>query len=425
MGGIRKAPRSCKRQPLNGPLLGGFVALTLALSLPAKAQADAVASPNGIKLGEARLHPFLDLQLRYDSAAGFFASDPALPGFQSGDFLVHVKPGLKLQLQSDDTSIDFSGSVGYVFYSGLLQPTSTGASHVQADASLSAAFNRTGSVEFQVIDHLVRSDRTTTPIVAVGVLSLFNELRLAAPIHPGGRAFEITPSAAWSTELFQAFSQSATVGCDPSQPGCTVTALNYTNLNANLIGRWRFLPKTAVVADVNFDNRTYHVGTPPPTMLLRATGGLSGLVSTKIALVLKAGYASDFSNSGGRGLLAQAEGTYYLTETTTFRLGYQRTVQPVPVLGTFADDRGYFEARSQLAGRLNLHAAVAYDYIAYFGNSGRVDQNLTLDVGPEYQFSSWFTASLAYAMGNRTSNNPSVGANFTRHEVIARASFTY
>ncbi|MFZ5470768.1 MAG: hypothetical protein ACOZIN_15160 [Myxococcota bacterium] len=407
----------------------GLVLLGVALaSSPASAQ---TAGPNGIKVGEGRLHPFVELEWRYDSAAGFYGPPPVPGGFPvlAPEWLLYARPGLRLELSTPSTTFNLSGAAEYVWYTGLVNESSSGASRFQGYGDLSAQFNKDGTVGFDLADRFTRSDQTTNPVAGIGVLSLYNEARVGVPIRPGGGALEISPSAAWGLELFEPISPLATPQCTPGDISCdpaALAAMNYNNFNFALAARWRFLPKTAVNVNATFDTRTFTGSSNLPVQLLKAVAGLSGLISAKVAVVANAGYAHDFVvSSGARTAIGHLEIAYLLSDTTNIKGGYLRTLEPVPVFGTFGDDRVYLDARALLGGRLTLHAYAGFDYLSFYGNSGRNDTLLTLNVGPDYQFTPWLIGALGYVLSYRDSSDPNQAINFVRHEGYARVTLTY
>ena len=179
---------------------------------------------NGIRVGPGRLHPYLDLELRYDSAAGYFPSDPANPASPvvlSPELLLHIRPGFRYDVQGDDNSFGLNGYYDYIWYTGALTSGSSAASRSEAGADLHGEFNRQGSVEFDVGDTFRRSDRPQDIGVGIATISLYNQLRLAAPIHPGGRALEIRPHAEYAVEFFSGYSGfPPTLGTCDIQFGC-------------------------------------------------------------------------------------------------------------------------------------------------------------------------------------------------------------
>jgi hypothetical protein len=273
-------------------------------------------------------------------------------------------------------------------------------------------------------DNFQRSDRTRSAAIGAGVLSLFNELRLRMPLRPGGGAIEVTPQVAWGLERFQPMGALAPVGCggpecDPAQ----VNRFDYTDLRAGLEGRWRFLPKTAVVADVDFKLRDYALGDTASALLLQAKAGLAGLVTPKIAVTATLGWGQDFGAATPGTLLAQLEGSYLVSPTTTLKAGYARTVEPVAAFGQFRDDRGYLEGQALLGGRLTLRATTAVDFLSFQGD--RRDTLFKLDLGPQYQFQKWLIGGAGYLLNTRTSTATGGGINYSRHEGYVRMTVTY
>lgn len=380
---------------------------------------------NGFKVGEGRLHPFVELEARVDSAAGMFG-DPANPTLNP-EIINHFRPGLKLDWPTRTAEVNLSGNLDYVWYTGLLTHGSSNASRLEAAANLDAAFNRRGTVEFDVADRFTRSDRTVTPVLGVGILSLFNELSAGVPIHPGGGALEVAPKGAWAFESFSAISNLAVPGCqDPSCDPSAVQSMNYQNFRFGVDGRWKFLPKTAVLLESDYSMRQYEGGTNLPAQLLRARLGVAGLLTGKVAVTAKLGWGHDFSSSRAKTLVAHAELSYLPTQTVTAKVGYLRTLEPVPAFGVYRDDRAYGEVRAIFLGKLTIHGYAAYDVLSYYGGAARRDSNVTVDVGPEYQFKPWLVGALGYVLGARGSvGSEAATVNFTRNEGYLRVTFIY
>jgi hypothetical protein len=387
---------------------------------------------NGFKVGAGRLHPYLELETRLDSGVGYFPSATApVPGDLSPDtsseVLLHIRPGFRLDVPSPRLALHLSGNLDYVLYTGWLTAASSSASHLQARADLSAHLHEQGPVGFVFADQFIRSDRARSPAVGAGVLSLFNELRASMPLRPGGGAIEIIPEVAWAMESFQSFSVLPPAGC--TEGVCDPAALetfDYHNVRGSLDGRWRFLPKTAVVLDTDFDLRGYSSGNNPDAKLLRIMGGLAGLVSPKVAVTAKAGWGQDFGTTGGATFLLQLEGTYLMSPTMTFKGGYLRTLEPVSAYGLYRDDRGYVEGRALFGGKLALHGTAALDLLSFLAAATpRDDTVLTVDLGPDYQIRPWLMAGVGYQLNTRSSSSAGSGLNYTRHEGYFRVTATY
>lgn len=405
--------------------------LALAVCAPFVAAAQDVPRAAGVKIGEGRLHPFLEIDGRFDSTVGFFARDGAGNPIPSPDIVLHARPGLKFDLQTPSTFVAFNGSGEYLFYTGLLSPSARDLSRLQANVSLDARFNQDGAAEVQIGDMLTRSDRTQNAAVGVGVVSLANQVHLAVPIHPGGRALEITPRAAWGVEFFEPLLTGAVSGCtNAGDITCNpnlVSQMNYSNLNFGLAGRWKFLPKTAVVLDAAFDYRTYFSASAQntPANVLRVQTGLVGLISPRFSVTLLVGYGGNFATATIHTVIGNAEVAYLPSEHTKVSLGYLRTTQPVPAYGVYIDDRGYLQGRiGLLNGRLNLNATVSADYFSFIG-APRNDFALGGNVGPSYIVTSWFEVSAFYGINFRSSTSGVSSVNFVRHEATLRLNFHY
>jgi hypothetical protein len=412
--------------------------LVLTLSFFAvRATADVPTAP-GFKVGEGRLHPFLALDGRIDSAVGFFnvVGNVAYP---SAELIFHVRPGLKFDLTNESTQVSFDGAAEYLWFTGLLTAQSTQLSRFQANVGIDTAFNKTGAVEVQVSDRLIRSDRTQNPAVGVGVISLFNNARLALPIHPGGRALEVTPSVAFAVEFFDPLLGGTVLGCMPTDPTCTpsqVAQMNYGNLTFGLGTRWKFLPKTALVLDATFDYRLYLTAgaTNLPGSVLRVQTGLIGLISPRISLTLLAGYGGNLASATTGGMatsgphtpIGHAEFAYLPSENTRLAVGYVRTIQPVSFYGSFIDDRGYLQGRvGFFGGRLLLNGEVAADYFWYFQPQRRNDVFLSAGLNPTVVVTSWFDVGASYRLSFRTNSVGIQTADYFRHEALLNLNLHY
>jgi hypothetical protein len=417
-------------------------ALVLVLMLAASASAQVATAP-GFKVGEGHLHPFLEVDGRFDSLVGFFNRDSGGNPVASSELIVHARPGLKFDLDTPATFVGFNGSGEYLWYTGLLSPGSRQLSRFQGNVALDTKFNRDGVAEVQLGDNLVRSDRTQNPALGVGAISLFNNVYLSVPIHPGGRALEVTPKVAWGVEFFEALLPGLVPSCAAGQLSCdpaSVPRSNYSNLNFGLNARWKFLPKTAVIVDVNADYRTYWNDATATKVLFHAQAGLAGLISPRIAVTLMAGYGGDFTNGSIHTVIGTAEFSYTVTEKSRIAVGYARNTAAVPIIGSMVDDRGYLRGGLGLLGnRLMLNAQVSADYFTFLGaplnamapvpNPVRNDFLLSLSAGPSFVVTSWFDVSASYtftlrtSVGADTSNLPSL--NFPRHEAMLRLGFHY
>ena len=408
---------------------------------PASAQTS-VGGPNGIQVGEGRLHPFLEVDGRYDSLVGYFSGTPEAP-LPSADIVIHARPGLRFNLSNVSTSFTFNGSAEYLFYTGLINPAATQLSRfptgLRANVGADARFNQDGAVEVQIGDTMTRSDRTQNPAAGIGLLSMFNSVHLAVPIHPGGRGLEITPRIAWQVEFFEPLALGTIAGCAPTDATCSpnlVSQMNYSNISPVLNARWRFLPKTAFVIDVASDIRTYWAGSSsssPPATMLRAQAGIAGLITARINATIMAGYGGDLSTAAPgsttqklHNFIANAEVGFAPNEMMKVSLGYLRTALPAPILGTYIDDRGYLRGNLGLwAGRLTFTLQAMFDRLGFYDATKRVDLVFSGNAAVTFAIVSWFDAGLGYTASYRDSSASALSTKYFRHEVMLRLGVHY
>ncbi|HMI87066.1 MAG TPA: outer membrane beta-barrel protein, partial [Polyangiaceae bacterium] len=214
----------------------------------------------------------------------------------------------------------------------------------------------------------------------------------------------------------------------------------------NTRGRWRFLPRTAVLYDGSATFLRYNQG-PSGAQLnsnpIRARLGLNGLVTRQLALLAMAGWASSFYAGANAqqydGLIAQAELKWFITPGTgneliggplpisTAALGYSRDFFN-SYLGDFAArDRFYLTLSHLFSGRFLLVLDGSYSPIRYAPvfnaaraqiypsfTAPRVDASLF----GEYRLSESFglNATLRYS-ANITDDTPSQDpVGWTRYE---------
>src|SRR5215475_16084532 len=190
-----------------------FGALLAGVSSRAQVSGPVISTPlgenNGIRVGPGRLHPYFDLEGRYDSAAIYVPSvvnDPSSPYELKPEILMHFRPGFRLDVPGTDVTFGLNGFYDYVWYTGLLTSGSSAASRSEAGADMHVEINREGAVEADVADSFSRSDRPRDIGLGVAVIALYNQLRLTVPIHPGGRAFEVRPHGEYTVEFFSGYS---------------------------------------------------------------------------------------------------------------------------------------------------------------------------------------------------------------------------
>jgi len=396
---------------------------------------------NGIKIGPGRLHLYITEELEYNSAAVVLPTAGTTGNYAlQGEMILHTRPGLNLEIDGDNNSFGLSGDVDYLWYTGWITPNDGNASRLDAAADLHGAFNKNGVIGFNIGDTFSRSANTYTPSVPVGVISLYNQARLEVPIRPGGGALEIVPHAAYGVELFTQYS-----GVTPGNPACTdptspcnpanLSQYNYQDLTSGLDVRWKFLPQTAFLFTSSYDARFYSDTTVNPNASeLKLQVGMAGLITTKLAVILKAGWAQGFGVGHLSTVIGQAEVKWLPTELSSLAVGFLRDVFPVSGNGSYIDDRPYINGKIFLGGRLSLSLTVSYDFFDFAQGdpteptTSRNDTQLSGNFLCEYQVFRWFIVGAGFIINHHTStgaDSEDNALNYTQYQPYVQVTFTY
>jgi len=215
-------------------------------------------------------------------------------------------------------------------------------------------------------------------------------------------------------------------------------------------GRWRFLPRTAILFDGSYRMIRYTdsaPGSPRDGDIVAARVGLTGLLTPRIGLLGLVGWSSTFYDGAGQDadtVIGQAEIRYYVqpppsfthasaaTGLSTIALGYTRDISNSYVSSYFRRDRGYLTLTYFLSGTFvamlqggvaNLQYGRGVQYDAF--NQQRVDARLFA----EYRLSDSFglNTTLMYSQNMsdnlRTFNGAVVNDNldFTRFQAYIGA----
>jgi hypothetical protein len=416
-----------------------FILSSLLALLCTVTPALARAEENGLKIGDGRLHPYFDLETRYDTAAQINVDDKTQASSGVPDLVFHFRPGIKLDVPSPTLAVNLGAAVEYLVYAGIKSKETSKLNRFQAEANLDLGILRGSVVSFDLGDHFTRSNQTTDIGFVVGTLSLFNDVHGAMTVAPGGGSLTISPG--YHLQL-EAFSPLATVTGNGT-PSIDYGARNYLQHKITLENRWRFLPKTAFLLDGEYDIRKYASPSGGTDIsFFRAQTGISGLLTPHVAVVARVGYARDMTlNSfGPLAIIGQLEGSYLPSETSLIRLGILRTFEPVALpYVSYEDDRAYLEARLLAISRLTLHAFTAADLLGFNKQNpqpnerARGDNQLQVGVGADLEVTRWFNIGVGDALSVRTSNRklptvdePTVaGLNLTSDQVYLRLTVIY
>jgi hypothetical protein len=393
-------------------------------------QAETAGPPeSGLAVGRAaRLHLLLGIEGRYDSLAGqgTITSGAGASAANPGDIILHVRPGLRLHAPGPSSDLDVAASVDWTQYSGWLGPTAD-LGFLGANFRAAYEMGRSGPWRVRFSDSYARTDRTTNPALGVGTLTDTNNFGMRASYAPGGGSLEASAGYEFGLEAYE-LTAAGTDGCTTAS--CSGTRYSdfgsYTN-RFTLGGRWRFLPKTAIVLDASFAFRNYNDETLSiPSHPLRVEVGLVGLVTEKLRVTLRAGWADTLAARGADfgGPVGEFQIGWDPTPTIGLTAGLLATVEPVSDLfGWYNDYRLFTSGRLQLFGRLQLLGQGRMDLLA-FANSGRTDLQAALDLQVEVELFRLLRAALGTTLTVRSSSAEAI-YSYQRAEVFLRLTVAY
>lgn len=403
----------------------GAAALALALAAPA-----AAAPGNGVRLGgsEGRIHPFLEVEARYDSNV-YLTEDRE----QVGDVVVHVRPGFDLAVPGDLAAVELGGSLDWAHYLGLdASETSGKLSKLYGQASLGLRVNRRGTVGLELDDEFRRAQGTTALVLTNAVVSNTNALRVRVPVRPGGGALVFAVTGGWTLETFEDYFDA------PLCAGCPSSAANlgYDELRAGGELRWRFLPRTAAIVQGGWFQRDQRGGGASGAAGWQAQAGVSGLVTTHLAATVEAGYSSTLDVAQGdlASWLATVELEWLATDRASAKAGWTHSLGIDPGPSPYTADRLLAGGRILLGGRTTARLDASWESRAYerirvgAAPAGAVSADvLRVEPSLETALARWLSVAAGYAFGKRTSSLDTTlpGFSYSKSEAWLRVAVRY
>jgi hypothetical protein len=381
---------------------------------------------DGIRVGGStgRLHPYFEVETRYDSNVAFDEQARSTSGF-----ILHLRPGLTLDAPGDLTAVSLKANLDWAQYLG----GNSGLSRLFGEAQLGLGFNRRGALGLELTDAFRRSTSTTAFNLGGAVVSNSNQLQVSVPFRPGGGAFVTTLTGGWDLETFDPFDHGQL--CTDGTPACNqdqLAKLGYSDVSGKLELKWKFLPRTAALLQGEYWKRL-----PSDSKLgsdasgLRAWGGLAGLFGAHLAGTVKAGYGSiSNSPSSTSTWLANVEAEWLPLETTSLKLGYLHDLGLDPGRDAgFTSHRLYLHGGALMAGRYSGEVDASYEHRSYSAADVTADLfQVSPTVGVE--LARWLQVAVGLSYTKRTSALPTgagdlPGFNFDKTEAFLRVRGTY
>ena len=363
-----------------------------AFSLPAKAQiwlSDRRLSEGiGIKVGELELHPGLGGEFGYDS--NYFRRAPSES--PAAAYRLRVTPSLSLSTIGlrRRAATEGGGMPRVMFRAGLF------GSYNELIATESSHSDELSDQRHFTLGANARVDINRRRPIGVDLEALGE--RFVDPTGEGGLSNESLDSRALTRDVVRGG------GGVTWRPGGglfewrlgytgTYTYFEETDLrennnvdhDVNTRGRWRFLPRTALLFNANYQMIRYtHSGALVPFDgdILSARVGLTGLVTPRIGVLGLVGWSSTFYDGGGQDddtSVGHAEvkddvqpppqmmegQVTASTGLSTIALGYSRDISNSYISSFFRRDRGYLSLVYFLAGTFVTELRGGYSYLTY------------------------------------------------------------
>jgi hypothetical protein len=334
-------------------------------------------TPNfGLELGDFVLQPRLLLESEYRS--NFFRQD-SRNGDAVGAMALHVRPGLAVfNPQYDAVALSFSSDFDVFLPFGDESVSSR--SNVGARAQVAAALLPKRAVSFTLYDRFERQI-WMRPLLDRNANRNQNVAGADVSFHPGGRALDFTLGYAFDMLRYD-----------------DLGILDSDTHRLRFLGSWRFFPQTYAFIEGTFDPTSYRkaltasetssLGNYVPGTPLKLYAGLSGHVTERLAVLLRAGYGNSLLDAGDQyeSVLAQTQLSWRFNAESILHVGYARDFELAPFGGFYGYDRGYAEYSHRLTSWLQLNADFSVDARSYgtwqpaaFEGGGQTFQPSTLD----------------------------------------------
>lgn len=298
-------------------LAAAAVAVLTSIVTPAQAQLwlrDArTARGPGIRTGGVALHPGIGAEIGYDS--NYFNRSTKLgPAYPVVDTVrLRITPSFyvatdRARATTGLPPVTFSVGGAFIYSEFLTNTERLGRSREYgAVADLLVSFLPGRPIGVNVFDNFTRTAQPSLePDVTVGLNRIDN--------RGGGEVVYTKPGGLFDWRVGYAF------GITRFESG-TAQALDSTRHEIYTRGRYRFLPRTALIYDGNvtffrYENETAGLSSSTP---VRTRIGLNGLLTDRVGVQALVGWASSFYDNAGTGtrdfdsVIGQVEGRYFFT----------------------------------------------------------------------------------------------------------------
>lgn len=354
----------------------------------------------GIQAGTFKFWPQVALEGRWDSNV-FNVADNDVDAVTS-TALLRVLPALRIDNPEYDVihlMFDVKGDIRQYFND---DPSVEAQPQFGVTADLGIELFPRAAASFKVFDSF--RDWLETPNFSTtrSFQRINNKVGGRVSVHPGGtperRALDISAQYSYGFDHFLDFEE-----------------FDKQTHEINLLGSWKFYPKTALVIEATLAFNSWD--TPDPqsgrtdSMPLRTRAGVTGFITKTIAATIKVGYGQGFYDSGDdfQSVLASVHFAWMPLETTLLDLGYDRDFVDSYFANYYAQDRiGLrFEQRLWDVVTIKLDSAFAFlDFgaitpaagVVYLPSNERAEKVLTVDLSIDFDILRYLGARVGYEL---------------------------
>ncbi|MFO0750258.1 MAG: outer membrane beta-barrel protein [Myxococcota bacterium] len=309
----------------------------------------------GIAAGEFVIQPRFFLESEYRS--NFFRED-SRNGDPDGVFSLHVRPGVALFNPEFENVALSMGLDLDVFVPMTGGSDATDQTNAGGKAHVSASFFPKKALTLTLHETFERSLWMRPDIAANGNQN-HNIAGVDASFHPGGRALDFTLGYGYDLIRYD-----------------NIDRIDTDQHIFRFMGSWRFYPMTYAFLESTLALSTYaHPledsasqpgnfvdGTP-----VKVYAGMSGYITEKLALLVRAGYGNSLLERGDgfSSFIGMAQVSWRFGPNTIVHLGFARDFDLAPLGGYVEYMRPYVEFTQRLGELVDLDVDFAYDIRSY------------------------------------------------------------
>lgn len=363
-------------RPLQKPAIWAGAAVALSAGI-------AQAEGPGIRRGDLLIHPDAFVQGAFDN--NVFLDDASESPKSSP--LLRVGGGLTVENRSPNKlSLDAGAGLSYRQYLESGKEFDARSTVDRANLNAAVGFLPRAPITVEIHEDGTFRDNPAYDDTEFGFRMLDNSLGLDLRFRPGqnpdSRPFEMRLGYRWQTTNF--------IGDDAAE--LNTTAGEKDSHNLRFLTTWRFLPKTALLAEVGWTSLSYDkelevsvLGPGGTSATAKANrdarpffvlAGVKGLVTRRVSTTLKAGYKNTFNAEGSSfsSVFGTAELMYALEPALRASIGYNRDGHDSAVANFYTLNQVYGGVDFYFLGQWSLGGRIGFDHYAYSDDAGGVDR---------------------------------------------------